>query len=427
MHINEIEDVIFKIEKENEVALGNYKEWALIRNRLYMNLLKPLDLGIKTKKERILSTFFFQNLFYGLRKWFKRYDVLVFTHNENRRLVEEKYFDRVLDGLIDKAERKSTLFITLTDKSFIKQKELYSANVVSQLILDIFAYILFIVSPKRTNRGTEIQEIVKKYGITIDQQKELRLFKAYYRFYKLFLKVYRPKKIFVSTYYSATRNYMIKAANDLGIPTIEGQHGYIGNAHPSYNCDIALDTSYIPSQLWVFSEFDKNVLERRGVYTQDQIKVKGNAYLDYIKSEGKKQKPEIIERIAKYKKVVGVSLQIPMEGQLIPFVIEAANLDPSILYILIPRKWNERYEEIDLPANVVFSKKNGFYDVVVWCTHHSTVFSSTAFEANYFGIPNILIDIDGLATRYFGVFFEKQNIVNDKREFINLILPHNKS
>lgn len=427
MQINEIEDVIFKIERENKAALENHGEWSLFRNRLYMNLLKGFDLGIKTKKERIVSSFFFQNLFYGFGKWFRGYDILVFTNNENRRVVEEKYFDRILDGFIDKTERNKTLFITLTDKSFYKRNELYSRHVASQMILDIFAYILFLITPKKQRELFEIQEIIEKYKVTFDQEKELRLFNAYYRFYKLFFKIYRPKKIFVSTYYSATRNYMIKAANDLGILTIEGQHGYIGDAHPSYNCDILLDKSYIPSQLWVFSEFDKSILEKRGIYNQNQIQIKGNAYLDHIKSTGRVKNFDLAEVVLEYDKIVGVSLQIPLEDRLIPFIVNSANQDSSILYILIPRKWNDKYEEIDLPENVLFSKNNGFYEVILWCTHHSTVFSSTAFESNYFGVPNVLIDIEGLATKYFGTFFKKQDIVDNETEFINIISSPNKN
>lgn len=427
MEINEIEDVILKIERENKAVLESHSEWSLHRNRLYMNLLKNHDLGIKTKKERIVSSFFIQNLFYGFPKWFKRYDTLVFTNNENRRVINGKYFDRILDGFIDTKEAKKTLFITLTDKSFYKQNELYSSNVVSQLILDILAYILFLISPKKHKEVFEIKDIVEKYKVPFDQKKEQALFKAYYRFYKLFFKIYRPKKIFVSAYYTATRNYMIKAANDLDIVTIEGQHGYIGDAHPSYNCDITLDKSYIPSQLWVFSEFDKNVLKKRGVYSQEQIKVKGNAYLDHIKLAGRVQNFKLMDVASKYDTVVGVALQIPLEDKLIPFIINAANLDSSILYILIPRRWNDDYKKINLPENVVFSKKNGFYEVILWCTHHSTVFSSTAFESNYFGIPNILVDIEGLATKYFGVFFEKQDIVKNETQFVQLVLKSNKS
>jgi hypothetical protein len=127
----------------------------------------------------------------------------------------------------------------------------------------------------------------------------------------------------------------------------------------------------------------------------------GSFYIDYIRNSYKPE-PHLTEQISDYKRVVGVTLQWTAERRLVGFACEAAKLDSSILYILIPRRPEEKtYSDRDLPKNVVVIADRDFYELMTYCDFHSTVNSTCALEAPSLGVQNILVDIDGLARQYY--------------------------
>lgn len=422
MNLEEIEELIFTIETKHKETLESYSEWSLLRNRLYMDLFGTLNnKKALNKYNEIINKSFFKNLFHGFFNWFRSYETLVFTNNQYRKFLEGIYFDRVVDAFIVGEEKNKTLFISLTDISFYPLNKIHSKYLVSQTFLDIFGFVFARLPSNNSKDYSKLQSILLQYDIGFNVESEIRQFLGYYRFYKFFFRLLKPKRIFVATYYSATRNYMVKAANDLGIEIIECQHGFIGDAHPSYNSEIMLDVSFIPKELWVFSEFDKKALKNRGVYKQSQIKIKGDYFLDHLRIEGRKKNEFLESYTKKYNYVVGISLQVPLEKKMIPFFIRAARLNSDIGYIFIPRAWNKEYSDIKCPKNILFLNGMNFYEAIFWCTHHSTVFSTTAIEAHYLGIPNILVDIEGFATKYLGTFFPKDSIINEEDSLIDLI------
>lgn len=422
MSLEEIEELIFRIESENRNILENFGEWALLRNRLYMNLFGGASKGEnKSRFKQVFNKHFFDNLFYGFKNWFRAYDTLAFTNDEYRKVINGVYFDRVIDPFIEKGEEDKTLFISLTEGTFWPTQEIHSKHIVSQTILDLLGFLTVKCQLNFPDKYAPLQSILNKYNIEFNVLKEMKQFYGYYKFYRFFFKFRRPKRIFVATYYSATRNYMVKAANDSGIKVIEGQHGLVGDAHPSYNSEIRLDASYLPAEFWVFSNADKKALERRGVYRQSQIKIKGDYFLDCLKKEGRKQNSSLERFANNFKNVVGVSLQLPLEDKYIPFIVRAAELDKDVGYVVIPRIWDDRYGKMKHTDNVLFLKECGFYEAIFWCTHHSTVFSTTALEAQYLGIPNILVDIDGFAAKYFGSLFPVKSIVDREEDFVKMV------
>ncbi|WP_127023255.1 hypothetical protein [Flagellimonas beolgyonensis] len=377
--------------------------------------------GNKSRFKEVFNKHFFANLFYGFKHWFRTYDTLVFTNDQYRKIMNGAYFDRVIDPFINEGEQDRTLFISLTEGAFRPTHMIHSKHIVSQTILDLLGFFTVKCQLIFPDKYSHLQTILNKYNIEFDVLKEMKQFQGYYKFYRFFFKLRRPKRIFVATYYSATRNYMVKAANDSGIKVIEGQHGFVGDAHPSYNSEISLDASYFPAEFWVFSSIDKKALQRRGIYQQHQIKIKGDYFLDCLKKEGKKNNSSLEVFTKNYNNVVGVSLQVPLEDKYIPFIVRSANLDKEVGYVIIPRTWDEKYGKIKHSGNVLFLRNCGFYEAIFWCTHHSTVFSTTALEAQYLGIPNILVDIDGFATKYFGSLFPVKSIIEREEDFVKMI------
>lgn len=108
--------------------------------------------------------------------------------------------------------------------------------------------------------------LVKSYGTDINFNKEIekrvKKFKNDYFFYKLLFFLARPKVIFMVQ--NGIQKAMFKAANDLNIPIVEFQHGYIGYVHQAYSYPDEISSlmikEYLPSYFFTFSDFwSKNI------------------------------------------------------------------------------------------------------------------------------------------------------------------------
>lgn len=99
-----------------------------------------------------------------------------------------------------------------------------------------------------------------------------------------------------------------------------------------------------------------------------------------------------------------------MEKYVIEFICQAANLDKTIFYMLIPRRpEEEHYSTLSLPDNVTVIKDKNFYELMMYVDFHSTLFSTCALEAPSLGVQNILINADNLSKQYYGT------VLNDSR------------
>lgn len=93
------------------------------------------------------------------------------------------------------------------------------------------------------------------------------------------LDAYSPKILFVSSAYAIANMFMIYAANKRRIPTVEIQHGLIGESHVAYNTlSDHIPQAYYPDHLMVYGEFDK--MTPRHLIPRQNIHVIGNKLLE---------------------------------------------------------------------------------------------------------------------------------------------------
>jgi hypothetical protein len=94
-----------------------------------------------------------------------------------------------------------------------------------------------------SNLDAEISKILFNYSVT----------KAYYT--KLFKRV-KPKAIFLVQ--NGIQKGLFSAANNLNIPTVEMQHGFVGYVHPAYSYSKSIkvgDLTTVPNFFFSFSSF----------------------------------------------------------------------------------------------------------------------------------------------------------------------------
>jgi len=365
-----------------------------------------------------------KNSFYGLRHWFHKYDYIVLSNTLERRNINGKYFNKLLDPIIDELGQDRVLYVEAPAPTPYPAKRVHTKNIVSNDLPTLPAAIWarFKTRGCVLQNGFILKTIQKEYGLKIDDARRIKFFGAERRLFDLLLRKVKPKALLLSAYYGYIP--AIKAARDLGITVVEVQHGAIGKEHPAYNVNVAIDKSYFPDYLLVFGRKELETFDNPRFIEPENVYPVGSFYIDYVKNN---YVPEtgLIRKLENYNRTVGVTLQWTTEKHTIEFISQAASLDKTILYLLIPRKpQEEHYSTLNLPNNVRVIKDKNFYELMMYVDFHSTVYSTCALEAPSLGTQNIFINIDNLSRQYYGTILNDSQItryVDTPEEFVNVV------
>jgi hypothetical protein len=279
-------------------------------------------------------------------------------------------------------------------------------------------------SPNLIIEGEEILvQLLHDYNLKVDYKKSLIDFLKFRSIAVFFLKIWKPKAVFIKCYYSSLNQGFISAANSLGIKTIELQHGVISESHPSYKIFTQLDKNVFPRWILTNGMLEKNILLNSKHRIYSKVLPVGNYYLEIIKK--KSQIPSILIELKKrFNRIVIVTLQDTVEDITIPFIKEAALIDKKILYLIIPRYFSNKYKSLNQLDNILINEKFKFYDVIPHVDFHSTVYSTCAIESLYFGVPNILLDFNNKSSNFFNNILKSgkfNEYVKKISQFINVI------
>ena len=371
-----------------------------------------------------------RSLRYGFRNWFRKYDYIVLTHTANRRMIDGKYFNRFLDPIVDEIGPDRVLWIEEAPppRPPYNAEELHTRCVVSGSVLTrcgmhaMQARRWFRRGYTVVNRGL-LDEIAADLGLDINATALIETYQVRRKVFTWFLRIMRPRALLLTCYYGG-RHPAVKAAKSLGIKVVEVQHGVIGTEHPAYNVYRDIDRSCFPDHLLVFGSRELETFDNPRFIDPANVHPVGSFYLDYIRDNCRPDR-QLSEHLSGYEKVVGVTLQWTSERRLISFVCEAAQLDPDIFYMLIPRQpQEEKYANMVLPQNVEVIRDKNFYELMAYCCFHSTVNSTCALEAPALGVQNILVDIDGAARAYYAKVLRDERVTrfaNSPRGYVDII------
>lgn len=256
--------------------------------------------------------------------------------------------------------------------------------------------------------GAEVLYALKEnHQVDIDVQAIATKFMAQVWTMEWLLKKGKPQKVFfVAPYISMGYVHALKSA---GIKVVELQHGVINRAHEGYNLSYAPAPTLVPDQLWTFGESERRLFEVGPMkqFRPEQVVPIGHYYLEAISRNMREEKFQ-------FRKLVAVSLQEdPLGDQLVPFIHEAAALDRSIGFVLVPRKRKPYdYDQYGSSENVFFIPERNIYEVISFSDLHCTMFSTCAAEALSLGRPNVLVNIAGKAQEYFGGVLGKEQFTS---------------
>jgi len=409
------------------INVNSIELWPFLRVAYYFAFIekyidKEKEISLRTKIERV------KNFFFGFRNLFKKYEYILFSDTLERRLVDSRYIDKIAEVLVSELSNKDKTLIVMDSKneSLSKYCNPWIENIIS---LDLFHTLchLFLLIPQKNVINNEflLKEINKRYNLDVNYRLKISRFFYYVKIFGWFYKIYKPKAIFINCYYSLTHQAALYTAKQMGIKVVELQHGIISKQHPAYNVFTKMDKHFFPDYLFAFGDYVK---DQQNYINPENVLPVGNMYLDYIKNKYKPSE-ETVKMFSnfkkQYKKIVAISSQSLLENKLIEFLKKSASLSKDILYIFVPRDLSKDYSYANFPENIIIIKNLNVYQTIKEADFHSTLCSTCALEAPALGVPNILININGLAKNYYSNLLTNRDItkfVDTPEEFVDLIL-----
>ena len=255
--------------------------------------------------------------------------------------------------------------------------------------------------------------------------------------------ILRPKAVFVSSFIGW--NHLIWACRDLGIVTIDVQHGGQSpfHNHTTHWSTVPKDGyPMLPDFFWVWGETTANYIRPwlPGNAKRHKVLVGGNRNLAHWMRNGANEEPDPIEnsldQLSKpFKKRILVTLSYGVENIMSDCIIEAMRLRPDWFWFLRLHPLKRAPEVIkNLSAELGKYKLKNFeisnstnvrlFGLFRLCHYHVTPFSTTNWEALAIGIPTTIVHPIGLT--YFsgdisaGIFDyadSGENLVNSIETF----------
>jgi len=418
-----MENILKNIESNypvDQILVNGEQVWPYLRIHYFIRYLNEITASVdeehfnvnslsSRRPIRILQVLMqmLRGIPYGFGNWFGRYEYIALTSNSYRRQVAGQYINRFLDPLIDELGPDRVLCMEDTSPFPAYPVDwIYTRHMVSTSLLWLLMQLIvklrkvLRIRYKIVNKRV-LDMIDADYGLNVDAAAQIENYAATRKAFTYLFRLLRPKAVLLTCYYG--REPVVKAAKSLGIKVIEVQHGLIGKEHMAYNVYCDIDRSCFPDHLLVFGEQELTTFDNLRFIDPANVHPVGSFYIDYVKATYRPE-PQLSERFVGFKRVVGVTLQWTNEKRVLSFICEAAKLDGSIFYILIPR-WpqNPAYSTLEPPPNVEVIRDKNFYELMAYTDFHSTVNSTCALEAPALGVQNILVDIDGEAKAYYGM------------------------
>lgn len=420
-----------RIENKYNLQSIYYKDeqvWAILRDTYNFNVLKDSKYSKKniTKKNQLIKLLkILKYIFYGFSNWFKKYDYIIFSDTQERIKINDKYYDKSFDKIVEIDKEHSYLLVELPNPTHYKINKIATKYIVSRRMLDIFLHLyikFFIFFDKQKFELEQIDILNKKENYNINYQDIIKRFIASKKFYKIFLSLYNPKILYISCYYC--NKPLVVAANELGIKTVEIQHGMIGASHYAYHHKLDIKKKYFSNVLLTYGEYDKELIEVNKYNPFQKIYPIGSFMLE---EAAKKSIPIELQNIVnQYNYSFSISTQYTVEDELAKFIKDIAIKNKDMCFIFSLRHFSkEYYRKFNMPKNVyLFKGEYSCYDILKSCSIHITAYSTCSQEALFFEKRVVLVNINGLSIQVMGDIKSKSkniDIVNSEDEFIKII------
>lgn len=410
-------------------------------------------------KVRLFFNFFILNFFRILGSFFrfmmfslglKKINILYLSGTNVKRIKKNnRHYDVFCDPIVDQLSteeyfNKYTVLETSNEYNF--KHPSYHRSINIQLLIHLshllsFGFSLFL----KVFKNKELNEYVNRANSYFDSKIEgyspkspfsltFELVNIYIlsSFFKRIMKNAKVKFVFMICYYGPQGMAFCKASRELGIPSVDIQHGVQGEFHYGYsNYKNLTDKSLklFPTDFWVWSEKEKEIIHCWTGEKPIKATVMGNLYLN---ETIKAPVPDILQEFKrdkkkKFNKVAFYSLDdSPVEIN--DFVRNALKYqDIFWMFKFHPRTSKKDVDKItkqlSVYANCDVDVSNSFplSDLLKIIDWHVTDMSSVIIEASIFKVPSIIMS--NIGKEYYQDYIKKERafVVESTEDLIDAI------
>lgn len=441
MDLQDYVNILHKTEQAEDVnrwKLEGFRVWPLFRARV-IPMFKDKGsfysepavhaqgrIGLKQRLIAIYQSFRFRSAF--RRKADRLFagvscDVLLYSKNHSHTdKVAGRWYDRFVDPFDDVLKPDYTIRKLVLVNAQDKPLDGYSKEVLLLDHADLQTSFHYRRQWKKMTRLSETEayrSICSLTGIDFPARHLDSALKNVTYYFQLFDEVFsriKPRIVFLKCHYEDDSSGLILAAKRHGIKTVDVQHGKQGVAHPMYSHWTKIPEGgyeLLPDYFWNWGEESKYNIERwmnnKNIH---RPVVGGNLWLAKWKSgairfTGTDAENAFIASLDRYEKVILFTLQPIEKGEMMPaFIAEAIRQSPPGWIWLLRKHPFQSIAANDLlamtgPAQATVEAQHSgvipLYELLRHTHVHITLWSSTAFEANDFGVPTILAHPFGLS------------------------------
>jgi hypothetical protein len=393
--------------------------WNLLRIFLYSNFQK---LGEHATQKKISTSgaksviSLFKESFVPLHLP-ENITICGFSSSESRKLYNDTYYDIYLDPLYELLGDTFAVFEWPETTGYRRKYDhpVYSKHHVPMHIPLWSKTFWDLLSNRITGRRNFtlesegiLQEIIEYIGTTASVDKTqltkdindfITVFASIKRFLYDILHKIKPKAVLIRCGYGRFPMALAQACRELGIPSIELQHGLITSYLPAYRrATPSTNRDCVPEYLLAHGEIYADMVRDGNLFEKDKVVTTGYPYLQRTLLERKKT-PSLKQSLSPYSKNILFTSQWIVAEEIKIFVLkvadhlEQAHMGIGILFKPHPYDKNDY---TDLRKNnhiVLIDKYEDTFKLFSVADIHSTVYSTSGLEAMAFGTPNIFVDI----------------------------------
>ena len=278
-----------RLELDNNLfdkKIHSMKFWSYVRFSIFWSYNSEELLDEPDCSKFYLALKYTLSFFQGLANFHKfsnkKYDLLCINTSRRTNQIDNKEVDIYTYPLIKQLNKNYN--ILLIDISKFENSKDYPCDFLPMRFGQIFIRFLrsFYKFSKKdknhlSNLETDLNKIFQK-EIKASQiiMKEIIRHKIEFKLYRIIFKIFSPKILFYTN--NGVMGGIIEAAKDLGIKTVELQHGGISHLHIAYN-STKFNKRIIPNFIFTFGEYWHDAIK----FETEKISV-GFPYMELIEN-----------------------------------------------------------------------------------------------------------------------------------------------
>ncbi|MCT2534637.1 hypothetical protein NC661_05495 [Aquibacillus koreensis] len=420
-----------------DLVIGGISVWHPIRFMVYMEILKSHSYFEDIRNISLSKKIFLQLkqipdiIFKYPHVSFRKKDVLIFNHH--RRVKDGAYYTCLYtDMIINDLEIPNVV----VEEPILGEhrKPIENKNIIYTDYINLITKIksrLFRKKYITADDRVKVEELIKKINSEFEVDFKLddlgnkiinliATYKYMYSHYEKMIRKINPKVIIEVVSYGLTRFIINDIAKNKNIPTIELQHGTMGQHHLAYNFSKKMDLSTFPDYVFVFGQFWKE--NTRFPINESNVKVVGWPYFEQKVKESK-------SKITKNdREVILFISQHTIGKQLSKAAVEVSNRikdSYKVIYKLHPAEyasWKKDYPWlIDSKVEVIDNNEHDMHYYFAKADKQVGVYSTAVFEGLGYELETFIWKLYGYHHMQDLLNKERVCLVDSVDEFVSLI------